>query len=96
MQRGNHDMPAPGDIIQNFRRELDHSGTNHLYQVLTVANHIDTGETLVILKKLFGGFNTYAIPIASFNAQADHNIYPDIKQKYVYSYYNFKYLGDAR
>ena len=50
--------------------------------VLELAKHTETGEKLVIYISVGVGGNVYARPIDMFLSEADHNKYPNVKQKY--------------
>lgn len=60
-----------------------------LYEVLSIANHTETEEQLVIYTRLETADGKpdylgtiYARPYDMFASEVDHNKYPDVKQKY--------------
>lgn len=74
-----------GTIVAHFKRELlpdEDKGTKYCYEIISVAEHTESGERLVIYRALYGDFRVYARPIDMFLSETDREKYPQVKQKY--------------
>lgn len=60
------------------------------YLLVDVAKHSETGEDMVIYRKLYDDCGLWVRPKGLFLSEVDHDKYPDITQKYRFELQHIK------
>jgi hypothetical protein len=62
----------------------------NLYFVEDIAEHTETGESMVIYRALYAEHKLYARPLSMFASKVDKVKYPNVKQEYRFELQNFE------
>ncbi len=73
------DLPRPGQVYRHFK--------GNIYRIIALANHSETGETLVIYKRDDEEEKAYARPLDMFMSEVDKKKYPYVAEKYRFTLY---------
>lgn len=68
------EIPGPQQIYRHFK--------GGIYQILSLAEHTESGERLVIYQAMYGDFKVYARPLTMFMEKLDQAVYPQKTQEY--------------
>lgn len=80
--------PQPQEMYRHFK--------GNLYQVRCLAKHSETEEMMVVYQAMYGDFQTYVRPLASFMEEVDKSKYPDVAAKYRFELFNGQEQGQER
>ena len=80
------DLPKPGQIYRHFK--------GNIYRIITIADHSETGELLVIYKRDDEEGRAYARPLDMFMSEVDKKKYPQVREKYRFTLCSDDVLAD--
>lgn len=80
-------LPKAQQIYRHFK--------GNLYQIVTLAEHTETGELLVVYQALYGEFKVYARPLSLFMGKTDKEKYPEATQEYRFMLWSGSEEGKA-
>lgn len=80
------ELPKAGQIYRHFK--------GNIYRIVTIAEHSETGEMLVIYKRDDSQDLTYARPLDMFLSEVDKKKYPDVRDKYRFTLCSDEILAD--
>lgn len=74
--------PKPYEIYEHFK--------GNRYQIITLAQHSETEEDMVVYQALYGEYKMYVRPLSQFMGMVDEKKYPEQKGQYRFQKVNEK------
>ena len=67
-------LPRHNEVWRHFKDKL--------YWIVTIAQHTETGEQMVVYQAMYGEEGYYVRPLDMFMSEVDREKYPDVETKW--------------
>ena len=67
-------LPRHNEVWRHFKDKL--------YWIVTIAQHTETGEQMVVYQAMYGEEGYYVRPLDMFMSEVDSEKYPDVETKW--------------
>ena len=67
-------LPRHNEVWRHFKDKL--------YWIVTIAQHTETGEQMVVYRAMYGEEGYYVRPLDMFMSEVDSEKYPDVETKW--------------
>ena len=67
-------LPRHNEVWRHFKDKL--------YRIVTIAQHTETGEQMVVYQAMYGEEGYYVRPLDMFMSEVDREKYPDVENKW--------------
>ena len=67
-------LPRHNEVWRHFKDKL--------YWIVTIAQHTETGEQMVVYRAMYGEEGYYVRPLDMFMSEVDREKYPDVETKW--------------
>ena len=81
------ELPCAGQLYRHFK--------GMMYQIVGIAKHSETRETMVVYQALYGDYSLYVRPLVMFMSEVDHEKYPKITSTYRFTLVNKELLNTS-
>ena len=68
------DLPRHNEVWRHFKGKL--------YRIVTISQHTETGEQMVVYRAMYGAEGYFVRPLDMFMSEVDREKYPDVEAKW--------------
>lgn len=68
------DLPRHKEVWRHFKDKL--------YRIVTISQHTETGEQMVVYRAMYGAEGYFVRPLDMFMSEVDREKYPDVEAKW--------------